>query len=306
MRAARRCLLVCALLGCASAEAQERFTPAAGTIWSDSPLSWESNAVQPVEPEAPARQTPRSVPAQSRPEILLPEIGQSEPESVTAQRVPETAAQPMPPQSDAASPADAQGESLPLRKPTGRFAERTEEAGEKRATTDNLVLPVIALGGVLGLIFLLSRFARKKMPFAAQRLSNEVCEVLGRRPIDTRHSIVFLRTGQRILILGSSIDGLNTLAEITDPVEVDQINGQCRTAAEAPDMGTSFRMLLARGTRESAAVNLDERHRERQRERRRRSPQASSTERENRSTGISSEDIAELERTLSAAREGQR
>jgi len=245
--------------------------------------------------------------------MTLPDFGQTEPTPVTAEKPVRT------PQPVAAEPQSApavaknepstspsvDGEALPLRKPTGRFAaDRSENAGTDRSSTGDLVLPIIALGGVLGLIVLLSRFAKKKMPFATQRLSNDVCEVLGRRPIDTRHSIIFLRTGQRILILGSSIDGLNTLAEITDPVEVDHINGQCRTAAETSDVGASFRMLLSRGTRESAAVNLDERHRKRQRERR--SSHTSSQNQEDPGvTGISSDDIAELERTLSAAREGR-
>ncbi len=242
-----------------------------------------------------------------------PDFGQTEPTPVTRENQVTVEKQVSAPQTvpverasnqEAAKPA-AHGEALPLRKPTGRFAaDRSEDAGTERSSTSDLVLPIISLGGVLGLIVLLSRFAKKKMPFATQRLSNDVCEVLGRRPIDTRHSIIYVRTGQRILILGSSVDGLNTLAEITDPVEVDHINGQCRAAAETTDVGASFRMLLSRGTRESTAVNLDERHRERQRERRN-SHASSHNEANAGGTGISSDDIAELERTLSAAREGR-
>lgn len=158
------------------------------------------------------------------------------------------------------------------------------------------------------LILLLSRLLRKHMPMAAPNLSPEVLELLGRRMIDQRHAIHYLRVGERILIVGASLDGLRTLAEITDPVEVDRISGVCRTRSEA-GVAHSFRMLLNRQGNGGERVNLDQRHRQRQQQRRqptetpRHTPFSWTTPDSTEDSGITPSDIADLTRTLEAARE---
>jgi hypothetical protein len=57
--------------------------------------------------------------------------------------------------------------------------------------------------------------------------------VLGRRSLDNRHAVTLVRCGSRVLVLGFSPQGMHTLAEVTDPVEVDFLSGLCRPSGES-------------------------------------------------------------------------
>ena len=103
---------------------------------------------------------------------------------------------------------------------------------------------VSALAVVICLILILARIFRRHAPLFAQTLPSEAVEILGRRFIDQRQSIVLLRVGSRILVVGSSTAGLQGLGELTDAVEVDLIAGMCRGARNGNNLGTSFFNLL--------------------------------------------------------------
>ncbi len=199
---------------------------------------------------------------------------------------------------------------LPLSRRQDSKEQGSRDTGKRLGNSGSqLGLTVVVLAGVLALIVFLARIVRPHLPAATQSLSSEVLELLGRRMIDQRHAIHFLRIGERILIVGASLDGLRTLAEVTDPVEVDRISGVCRTRTEST-VSQSFRMLLSRQERGQGGVNLDERHRLRQRQRQpahaaRESSFSWTTPDGSGDAGISSADIAELTRTLEAARERQ-
>jgi len=78
-----------------------------------------------------------------------------------------------------------------------------------------------------------------------QALPQEALEILGRRFVDPRQTILLVRIGSRILVVGSSANGLNSLGEIDDPVEVDLLAGMCRSEPNAgAPLGTSFFKLL--------------------------------------------------------------
>ena len=209
-------------------------------------------------------------------------------------------------------PKSENSHPIPLKKATGRFAlneDGTKASLSGQSSLSKILTPILALAGVISVIFVLSKVVKKQVPFAAQKLDAEVLDILGRKVVDQRHSIIFVKAGQRILVLGSSLDGLNTLAEITDPVEVDQIRGLCKTAGPQTDMTSSFKMLLSGGLKNSEKVNLDRQHRERQKQQRRQpltsEPISFSFNEARKASSISAEDIADLEKTLEAAREGR-
>jgi len=119
------------------------------------------------------------------------------------------------------------------------------------------------LGGltaVLALVFLSAKVVRKSLPAAARSLPPEVVQVLGRKSLDYRNTIHLVRLGSKLLVLGSSQEGLATLSEITDAVEVDYLAGLCKPAA-ASSLTESFNQLFKRvknppepdDTRESTA-----------------------------------------------------
>lgn len=101
-----------------------------------------------------------------------------------------------------------------------------------------------ALALVIGIILIAAKLMKKHNPLAAKTLPREVIEVLGKRPLDARQSIHFVRCGSRILILGSSAAGLETLSEVLDPVEVDLITGMCREQAESARSSNTFLNLF--------------------------------------------------------------
>lgn len=99
------------------------------------------------------------------------------------------------------------------------------------------VVVALLLGGAILL--------RKHGPLGPRSLPAEVLQVLGRRALAQRHSMHLVRLGSRILVIGVSQQGLTTLAEITDPVEVDFLAGLCRPVAADAAAG-SFGQLFQR------------------------------------------------------------
>ncbi|MFH1300026.1 MAG: flagellar biosynthetic protein FliO [Planctomycetota bacterium] len=101
-----------------------------------------------------------------------------------------------------------------------------------------------ALVVVISIILVTAKLFKKHHPLASTILPREVMEVLGKRPLDARQTIHFVRCGSRILILGSSPAGLEMLSEVLDPVEVDLITGMCRERAQSGRSTTTFKNLF--------------------------------------------------------------
>lgn len=105
-----------------------------------------------------------------------------------------------------------------------------------------------SLGGlmiVLAIIVGLAALLKKRMPGAQMGLPAEAVQPLGRKLLEHRHAIHLVRCGSRILVIGSSPQGLNTLAEITDPVEVDYLSGIC-SRRDTNSANEGFRQYLNR------------------------------------------------------------
>ncbi len=121
------------------------------------------------------------------------------------------------------------------------------------------------LGGltaVLALIFLTAKVLRKSVPTAQKTLPPEAVEVLGRKLLDYRHTIHLIRFGSRLLMVGTSSEGMSTLAEITDPVEIDYLAGMCQPS-EPATVAQNFSQLFRRfqaSTGEDQEAERDEEH----------------------------------------------
>jgi hypothetical protein len=63
--------------------------------------------------------------------------------------------------------------------------------------------------------------------------------------LDYRSTIQLVRCGSRLLVIGVSQAGMTTLAEITDPVEVDYLAGFCKPS-QPVSVGESFSQLFRR------------------------------------------------------------
>lgn len=67
-------------------------------------------------------------------------------------------------------------------------------------------------------------------------------------------AVHLVRCGSRMLVLGVGPDGVRTLAEITDPLEVDVLAGACRRRDESSAGVAAFAHLLQRSTVPRAAT----------------------------------------------------
>jgi flagellar protein FliO/FliZ len=123
------------------------------------------------------------------------------------------------------------------RKPTD--PKTTAAAPKTRSTTANWWTSLGGLVAVLALVLLSAKLLRKSLPAAQKGLPPEVIRVLGRKPLDYRHTIHLVRCGSKLLVLGSSQEGLTTLSEITDPVEIDYLAGMCESR-ESQTLGQGF------------------------------------------------------------------
>ena len=103
---------------------------------------------------------------------------------------------------------------------------------------------IAALLVVLALFLVGAKLWRKQMPVANIGLPTEAIEILGRKPIEPRLFVYLIRCGSRILVVGSSDNGMQTLAEVTDPVEVDYLAGICRRPEQENGFAQSLRALF--------------------------------------------------------------
>lgn len=88
-------------------------------------------------------------------------------------------------------------------------------------TVAALVLLVVCLS--LGI-----RLLQRHGPPGTRAVPTAALELLGQRLLSRGVSVHLLRCGTRVLLVGVGPDGVRTLGEFTDPVEVDLLIGACR------------------------------------------------------------------------------
>ena len=109
-----------------------------------------------------------------------------------------------------------------------------------------------SLAIVLGLFLIFAWLLRRGTPGLAAPLPTEVVEVLGRAPLAGRQQIHLLRLGRKLLLVSVSATGAETLAEVTDPDEVDHLAGLCRATLPNSTSG-AFRQVFQQFAREPAS-----------------------------------------------------
>ncbi len=148
--------------------------------------------------------------------------------------------------------------------PPKRSPRNAESRPDKPTTAGNMGMVVVSsLAIVLGLFFLVVWLSRRAFPRATAPLSTEVLEIIGRSPLAARHQLQLIRLGHRLLLVSVTPDRAETLAELTDPDEVNHLVGLCRQQ-QAGSITDSFRQVLhqlgsptkSRSER-GAAVELD-------------------------------------------------
>jgi flagellar biogenesis protein FliO len=148
----------------------------------------------------------------------------------------------------AAAPSDGDLRLIPPPS-TSRAAQKESKtsrgAQPRQKTGSNWWTTLGGLIAVLALVLLTAKVLRKSAPAAQQTLPPEVIQVLGRKALDYRHTIHLVRFGSRLLMLGASQEGVTTLSEITDPVEIDTLAGLCKPS-EPATVANTFGQLFRR------------------------------------------------------------
>jgi flagellar biogenesis protein FliO len=136
---------------------------------------------------------------------------------------------------------------IPLAPPSPKFDAPAAAAGRSgSAERGGLPSPLAVAGSlvfVLGLFLVVAWIMRRATPGNVRLLPKEVVEVLGRAPLAARQQIHLLRCGHKLLLISASPAGVETLTEITDPLEVDRLAGLCQQTR--PDSATAmFRQVF--------------------------------------------------------------
>jgi flagellar biogenesis protein FliO len=148
-------------------------------------------------------------------------------------------------------------EPVPQSKPTLRLAPRSEHARsgvpKPAATSPGQALGTVAasLGIVLGLFLVVVWGTRKLAPGGAAPLPKEAVELLGRVPLAPRQHMQLIRVGNKLLLVSLSAGSAETLTEITDPAEVEQLTALCRRG-QPGSASTVFKQTLAQLASEPA------------------------------------------------------
>ncbi len=157
----------------------------------------------------------------------------------------------------AESPAGREAVARPLA-PPGSGEQARERSGLIRGTASggpgSTVLTIgSSLAIVLGLFLVFAWLLRRSTPGLAATLPAEVVEVLGRAPLTGRQQVHLLRLGHKLVLVSVDAGGAETLAEVTDPEEVDRLAGLCRQA-QPNSASAAFRQVFQQFSREPAGA----------------------------------------------------
>lgn len=88
---------------------------------------------------------------------------------------------------------------------------------------------LFSLGIVVSLFLGLAWLYRKSQPQGSARLPTEIVQILGRTTVAPRQSMMVVRFGSKLLLVSQQPGQTETLAEISDPAEVDRLAGICES-----------------------------------------------------------------------------
>jgi flagellar biogenesis protein FliO len=96
------------------------------------------------------------------------------------------------------------------------------------AGTFDVTRVLLALAGVVALIFLLRAAARRVFPGAAVPGASSAVKILARTSISPKQRLLVIQFGRRLVLVADTGANLNPLCEITDADEIAGILARCR------------------------------------------------------------------------------
>jgi flagellar protein FliO/FliZ len=145
-----------------------------------------------------------------------------------------------------AAPAAYQADAAPSLPPPKAQNSADRPDSEKKSGGVSPTLQVVgSLAVVLGIFFLIAWLLRRASPNGSAILPAEAFEVLGRAALASRQQVHLLRCGNKLLLVCVSVNGVETLTEISDPAEVDRLSALCRQSR--PGGAAVLSQMLRRG-----------------------------------------------------------
>ena len=128
--------------------------------------------------------------------------------------------------------------------------------GKDRKSNSTWLTTLGGLIAVVALIYLTARMLKKGIPIGQRPLPDDALQVLGRKSLDYRNTLHLVRCGSKMLVVGSSPEGLSPLAEITDPAEVEALVDLCKPV-ESESSGDLFSQFFRRFQAHENGDDLD-------------------------------------------------
>jgi flagellar biogenesis protein FliO len=82
-------------------------------------------------------------------------------------------------------------------------------------------------------------------------LPGEVIEILGRTTLGPREQLHLLRIGAKLVVVAVTSNGVHTLTEITDEIQVERIRRLCQQG-QANSVSETFRQIFAQISSEAS------------------------------------------------------
>lgn len=137
---------------------------------------------------------------------------------------------------------------LPARGAGAQHSDPSSGASSRRSP---IFTALSSLALVTSLLALVVWAARRSMPQAAAPLPGEVVQVLGRAPLAHRQHMHLVRVGNKLLLLCVTPQGAETLTEIVDPAQVEQLAAACERQRPG-SISATFKQVLAQVGQERA------------------------------------------------------
>lgn len=147
-----------------------------------------------------------------------------------------------------AGSADDSFESSPIVAENAAASSPKSDPSNVSAGAFEVIRVVLALAGVIVLIFVLRVFAKRVIPGAAAHRASPAVKILGRCAVSGKQSLLVVQFGKRLVLVGDGGANLNPLCEITDPDEVAGILAQARD--ESISVGRRFESLFGRARKD--------------------------------------------------------
>ncbi|MFW5768834.1 MAG: flagellar biosynthetic protein FliO [Spirochaetota bacterium] len=112
---------------------------------------------------------------------------------------------------------------------------------------------ILILGAVIGLIYLIFWFIKKKGSPSLQ--NNELFSILSTQAVASNRAIHLVQVGNQYFLVGSGENSVNLISEIGDKETVDEI--RMKMSQQEPGNKKSFRDMLSGMFGQSSSVRLD-------------------------------------------------